>query len=57
MKKFNKYINYGLLFNSIFLLINGSGIFPEFIKGICAGVCFLNGFLNHVNINKNNKRY
>lgn len=38
MKKFNKYLNYGLLFNGIFLLMNGSGIFPEFIKGICIGL-------------------
>lgn len=38
MKKFNVYLKYGLLINCIFLLINGSGIFPEFIKGICAGL-------------------
>ena len=38
MKKFNVYLKYGLLINCIFLLINGSGIFPEFTKGICAGL-------------------
>lgn len=38
MKKFNGYLKYGLLINCIFLLMNGSGLFPEFIKGICAGL-------------------
>ncbi len=38
MKRFNSYINCGLLFNSIFLVGNGFNILPEFIKGICAGL-------------------
>ena len=38
MKKINNYLAFGLLFNGIFLLGNRLDIFPEFIKGVCAGV-------------------
>ena len=48
MKKFNVYLKYGLLINCIFLLINGSGIFPEFIKGICAGLGLTLIFMGYI---------
>ena len=38
MKKFNNYINLGLLFNGIFLLGNGTNLMPEFIKGFFLGL-------------------
>ena len=38
MKKLNNYISFGLLFNGLFLLGNGLDIFPEFIKGLFAGM-------------------
>ena len=38
MKNFNGYLKYGLLINCIFLLMNGSGLFSEFIKGACAAL-------------------
>ena len=37
MKKINNYLAFGLFFNGIFLLGNRLDIFPEFIKGVCAG--------------------
>lgn len=40
MRKFNNYINLGLLFNGIFLLGNYTGLLPEFIKGLCVGLGF-----------------
>lgn len=37
MKKLNNYINFGLLFNGIFLLGNCTNLLPEFMKGLfCA---------------------
>lgn len=38
MKKLNNYISFGLLFNGIFLLGNCTNLFPELIKGLCAGL-------------------
>lgn len=38
MKKFNNYINFGLLFNGIFLFGNCTNLLPEFIKGLCVGL-------------------
>lgn len=38
MKKFNNYINFGLLFYGIFLLGNCTNLLPEFIKGLCVGL-------------------
>jgi hypothetical protein len=38
MKKPNKHICLGLIFNSIFLFSNEFNIFPEFIKGLCVGL-------------------
>ncbi|GLC29082.1 hypothetical protein bsdE14_04920 [Clostridium omnivorum] len=38
MKKLNNYICLGLLFNSIFLFSNEFKLFPEFIKGLFAGL-------------------
>lgn len=38
MKKFNKYINFGLLFYGIFLLGNYTNLLPEFMKGLCVGL-------------------
>ncbi|MCR1949794.1 MULTISPECIES: hypothetical protein [unclassified Clostridium] len=38
MKKFNKYINFGLLFNGVFLLGNYTDLLPEFIKGLSVGL-------------------
>ena len=38
MKKFNKQINFGLLFNGVFLLGNYTDLLPEFIKGLSAGL-------------------
>lgn len=38
MKKCNNYIKFGLLFNGLFLLGNHTNLFPEFIKGLCAGL-------------------
>lgn len=38
MKKFNNYINFGLLFNGIFLMGNYTNLLPEFIKGLCVGL-------------------
>jgi hypothetical membrane protein len=38
MKKFNNYINFGLLFNGILLLGIHTNLIPEFIVGLCAGL-------------------
>ena len=38
MKNINNYTRFGLVFNSIFLFGNYFDIFPEFIKGLCAGL-------------------
>ena len=38
MKKFNNYIKFGFLFNSIFLFGNCTNLLPEFISGLCAGL-------------------
>lgn len=38
MKKLNNYINFGLLFNGIFLLGNSTNSLPEFIKGFYVGL-------------------
>lgn len=40
MKRLNNYINFGLLFNIIFLLGNCTNLLPEFIKGLCVGLGF-----------------
>lgn len=40
MKKFNNYINWGLLFNGILLLGNITNLLPEIIKGFCVGLGF-----------------
>lgn len=40
MKKFNNYINFGLLFNGIFLFSNCFNLLPELIKGLCVGLGF-----------------
>ncbi len=41
MKKFNNYINFGLLFNGIFLFGNYTNLLPEFIKGLCVGLALV----------------
>ena len=41
MKKFNNYINFGLLFNGILLLGNCTNLLPELIKGLCVGLSFI----------------
>lgn len=43
MKKLNKYLCIGLFFNGLFLTSNQFRVFPEFLKGLCAGIglCFI----------------
>ena len=38
MKKLNNYICWGLFFNGLFILGNKFDLFPEFIKGLFAGL-------------------
>ena len=38
MKKFNNYIKFGFLFNSIFLFGNYTDLLHEFISGLCDGL-------------------
>lgn len=38
MKKLNSFIILGLLLNTILLLVNQINLFPEFIKGLFAGL-------------------
>lgn len=40
MKRFNNYINLGLLFDGIFLLGNCTNLLPEFTKSLCIGLGF-----------------
>ena len=56
MRKFNNYLNFGLLFNGIWLLSSHFNLFPDFIEGFCAGlgiVLMLNGiYIESHNLNK-----
>lgn len=38
MRKLNKFIKYGLVFNGIFLVSNQFNLLPEFFKGVFAGL-------------------
>ncbi|KPU26360.1 hypothetical protein TR13x_10480 [Caloranaerobacter sp. TR13] len=43
MKKFNKYIYFGMFLNGLWLISNRFNLLPDFIEGLCvgAGVTFI----------------